>query len=393
MPHLEQHLQNILDKKKAAHHYRTLRWNEEQQIDFCSNDYLGMSASAELQGRIAANLSTLPAVGSTGSRLLRGNYPLIEETEQLIARFHKAESALIFNSGYDANVGLFQTVARRGDTILFNEFSHASTRDGIRLSYAQAQSFTHNNIDDLENLLQTNTTGNVFIAVEAIYSMNGDHALLYDIAYLAQKYGAYLIVDEAHSTGIAGKNGEGVCASLGLEKQVFARIHTFGKAMGVHGAAILGTEVLRNYLINFCRSFIYTTAMPLHTALAIKHAYMLLQQPNMQAQIVQLRENIALFNVLIKQHLPTAHFLQSYSPIQAWVLGNNEQARLAAQHLQTNGYDVRAILSPTVAVGTERCRICLHSFNTETEILGLVQAISRWHLWGKAICGDVLGLK
>jgi 8-amino-7-oxononanoate synthase len=372
---LEQHLQAILDKKKAAHHYRTLRLNDELLIDFCSNDYLGLSASAQLHERILNDISNLKAVGSTGARLLRGNYALIEETEQIVARFHRAEAALIFNSGYDANVGLFQAVARRGDVILFDEFSHASTRDGIRLSHAQAQSFKHNDIDDLERLLQNNSTGNVFIALEAVYSMDGDHALLYDIAYLAQKYGAYLVVDEAHSTGTTGKNGEGVCASLGLEQQVFARIHTFGKAMGVHGAAILGTNTLRNYLINFCRSFIYTTAMPLHTALAIKHAYMLLQEPQTQAQIVQLRQNIHLFNVLIKTQLPQVHFVKSYSPIQAWIIDGNEPARFAAQQLQKAGYDVRAILSPTVAAGSERCRICLHSFNTENQIIGLVETM------------------
>lgn len=212
-----------------------------------------------------------------GSRLLSGNTAFAEELEKYIAQYHHAEAALLFNSGYNANLGLFSALGRKGDTILYDELIHASVHDGMRLSKAECKPFAHNNTVQLKQLLKE-TTAPVFVAVKSVYSMDGDFAPLKEIGALCKKYNASLIVDEAHATGIFGEKGKGLVTELGLENEVFARLITYGKAMGCHGAAVVGSTLLKNYLTNFARSFIYTTAAPLTNLYAIKSAYDLLQQ-------------------------------------------------------------------------------------------------------------------
>ena len=336
-------------------------------FDFCSNDYLGFARSEELYQNIEQELKKHKTKnGAGGSRLLSGNTTFTEKTEQFIADFHQAESGLIFNSGYDANIGLLSSVPQRGDTIISDELIHASLIDGIRLSHAARLKFKHNNIADLENKLKT-TSGNLFVVVESIYSMDGDSAPLKEIALLCKTYKANLIVDEAHATGIFGKQGRGLVQQLGLENHVFARIVTFGKAIGIHGAIVLGSNILRNYLINFSRSFIYTTAAPLHNIIAIKCAYKMLAEGDYQNQILK---KIDLYNSLINQiKQPTIY---STSAIQTILFSNNKTTLAAAEKLQNNGFDVKAILSPTVPEGKERLRICLHYYNTDQEIKDLI---------------------
>ena len=212
--------------------------------------------------------------GSTGSRLITGNHGLHEELESELAEFFGTPEALLFNSGYDANLGLFSCVPQHGDVILFDEFCHASIRDGIKLSNSKSFSFKHNNLEDLQKKYNNTSkhNGNTFLVAESIYSMDGDQAPLLELAEFCQKNKIYLIVDEAHATGVIGGSGRGLVNELGLGDSVFARIHTFGKAMGCHGAVILGSKELRNYLINFAKSFIYTTAMPIHNVLTIQFA-------------------------------------------------------------------------------------------------------------------------
>ena len=193
----------------------------------------------------------------------------------MLADFHKAESGLIFNSGYDANLGLFSCIAKKEDTLICDELIHASIIDGCRLSYANRFRFAHNDVEDLEDKLRR-SKGNIFVAVESVYSMDGDMAPLKEIAAVCKKYNASLIVDEAHATGLFGDQGRGLVSQHGLEQEVFARVHTFGKALGCHGAVILGSETLRNYLVNFARSFIFTTALPVHSLIAVKCAYEML---------------------------------------------------------------------------------------------------------------------
>jgi 8-amino-7-oxononanoate synthase len=353
---LDDFLEIKLNERSEQDALRRLRL-PEGKIDFCSNDYLGIVTN----GLLAAN--TL-AHGSTGSRLLTGNYPLAEETERELAGFHRAEAGLLFNSGYDANLGVLSCVPQRGDTILYDQLSHASIRDGIRLSFAQSFPFNHNDVGDLEGRLKTVCSGasRVFVVTESVFSMDGDLAPLGAILGLCRRYGAHCILDEAHGTGVIGAVGEGLAQSLGLQAEFLARIHTFGKAVGCHGAIVLGSERLRRFLVNFCRPLIFTTALPPASVRAIADAYRLF--PTMQAEREQLR-------LLIDRFRQTAggyQRLDSPTPIQVVVVPGNAAVRKLAEQLQQAGLDIRPILYPTVPRGRERLRIVIHSFNTAAEI-------------------------
>jgi 8-amino-7-oxononanoate synthase len=365
---------------------RKLREREEQdalrrlrlpdgKVDLCSNDYLGVVRNGLLEDGIlpaASPADKADAHGSGGSRLLAGNYPLIEETERAIAAFHAVSAALIYNSGYDANVGLLSSVPQRGDVILYDALSHASIRDGIRLSLAQAYGFAHNALRELEKKLEKFAKGGtVFVVTESVFSMDGDFAPLREMASLCRQYNAQLIVDEAHATGVVGVNGEGLVQELGLEDECFARVHTFGKAVGCHGAAVLGSTLLRDFLINFSRSFIYTTALPPASVRAIALAYALL--PRLEAERQRLR-------LLIDRFRGTPmgwRRLDSITPIQVVIVPGNAAVKTLATRLQGAGLDVRPILSPTVEKGKERLRIVLHAFNTEEEIDRLTGLLRR----------------
>ncbi len=349
-----------------------------QLIDFCSNDYLGFASNKELIDFTELEISNLKSQisnlsGSTGSRLLAGNSAYAETLEKKTATFHHAEAGLIYNSGYDANVGLFSALGQTGDTIIYDELIHASVHDGIRLSSASAFMFRHNNILHLEERLKI-AKEIVYVVVESIYSMDGDTASLKEIAILCKKHNANLIVDEAHATGITLNNGKGIVSQLNLEQDIFARIHTFGKALGCHGAIVLGSDLLRNFLINFSRSFIYTTALPVKSLVAVNQAYQLLQKS--EDLIKQLHELIRYF----KNHLsenPKAQLIVSNSAIQSIIVTGNDKVKKLASILQQGGYDVRPILSPTVPKGKERLRICIHAFNTQSQIQGLCDSINK----------------
>lgn len=364
--HFDEYLKAFLDKKQAAGLLRKLV-SVTDKIDFCSNDYLGFASKINLND---SPFSPIP-IGSTGSRLITGNSTLAENTEGVIAQFHKAEAALIYSSGYMANVGLFSCIASKNDTIISDEYIHASIIDGIRLSKAHRSVFKHNDLVDLEAKLKTAMPQKI-VVVEAIYSMDGDEAPLSKIADLCEKYSALLIVDEAHSTGIYGDNGEGLVCQYGLENRVYARIHTFGKALGYHGAAIVGSSILRQYLINYSRSFIYTTALPPSFYFQIQSIYKVLPnaQKNTLFDLIQYwKENI----VTVKKY----SIIESHSPIQAIVIGDNFKAKNIENQLINKGFFVKAILSPTVAVGTERLRISIHSFNTKKQINKLIVELNR----------------
>ncbi|RFS20441.1 pyridoxal phosphate-dependent aminotransferase family protein [Chitinophaga silvatica] len=364
----EQFLSKWLDERKAAHSYRELRL-PAGKVDFCSNDYLGLARNPDVRLQIHTLMEERhPAHGSTGSRLLSGNYEWIESIEQDLASFHKAKAGLLFNSGYDANLGLFSSVARRNDTIIYDQLIHASIRDGVRLSAAQSFSFAHNEVQDLEKKLQK-ATGNIFVAVESVYSMDGDVAPLKEIAEICNKFEAHLIVDEAHATGVVGPAGAGLVQELKLEGDCFARVHTFGKAVGCHGAVVLGSALLRQYLINFSRSFIYTTSLPPASLAAIEAGYshfpyMDEERRHLQRLIMQFRAGIT-----------NATMMPGNLPIQAVLTPGNEYTRKIAGNLQAAGLDVRPILHPTVPAGAERLRIVFHSFNTEVETTALIKVL------------------
>jgi 8-amino-7-oxononanoate synthase len=361
----ENFLNRKLQERSDSFALRALRL-AGNQADFYSNDYLGIAR----HGLIEAYLGDRPfAHGSTGSRLLAGNYALIEEAEKEIAEFHDAAAALIFNSGYDANFGLLACIGQRGDLIVYDKLSHASIRDGIRQSFADSFSFAHNDLGDLEKRLR-NRAGlsgkNCFVVTESVFSMDGDMAPLADIRKLCEQYETHLIVDEAHATGLVGDFGEGLVQELGIQDQCFARIHTFGKALGCHGAVILGSETLRQYLINFCRPFIYSTAIPPASAAAIQAAYKIF--PGMNKERALVKNLITLFD--------RPGFKKSNTAIQCFIMPGNEKVKKIARELMENNLDARPILFPTVPLGEERLRITLHSFNSVEETKKLISLLT-----------------
>lgn len=364
----DQYIQSRLNQRTEAGNYRTLKPGNAL-IDFSSNDYLGFAHSPELKKLIDFELAKYQGYnGSTGSRLLTGNSKYAEELESQIANYHGYEAGLLFNSGYDANLGLFSCIAQRGDTVIADELIHASIIDGIRLSNANRYIFKHNDLNSLEEKLR-NAKGRIFIAVESVYSMDGDLAPLVEITKLAEQYEAGLIVDEAHAIGVFGK---GLVYRYGLEYKVFAAVLTFGKAMGVHGAVVLGSDVLRNYLINFARSFIYTTAAPFHQLASIRSAYRMLDQSAREQE--QLHNNIGSLKKLAAE---AGIIVPGQSAINCVITGSNERAMKLSEALKQAGMDVRPVLSPTVAAGTERLRICMHSYNEQEDIALLVNTLKQ----------------
>lgn len=347
-------------------------------VDFSSNDYLGLARNEYLFDAIHEYLieNKIKSNGATGSRLLTGNHSLYTETERCIAAFHESESALLFNSGYDANVGFFSAVPQRNDVILYDELSHASIRDGIQMSHAKAYKFPHNDAEALEKLLQkfTITASTVYIVTESVFSMDGDTPPMESLALLSQEYGAYLVVDEAHALGVFGEKGEGIVQQLGLTSQVFARIITFGKGLGCHGAAVVSSSELTTYLVNFARSFIYTTGLSPHAVATIYKAYELLM--TQQTEQHSLKENITHFNQTKKQLGLQPLFVYSKSAIQCAIISGNQRVKQLAEQLQHRGFDVKPILSPTVPEGQERLRFCIHSYNSKQEIDNVLQLLS-----------------
>ncbi|UZO81627.1 8-amino-7-oxononanoate synthase [Aquimarina sp. ERC-38] len=363
-------LQKKLEDRKQANAFRSLKASSGL-IDFSSNDYLGFSKDAIIyqNAEILLKQQNLQENGSTGSRLLSGNHTLYQTTEKEITHFHQAEEALIFNSGYDANLGFFSAVPQRGDFIFYDELIHASIRDGIRMSSAKAFKFQHNDLDSLQdkikNLAINQSTSEIYVVTESVFSMDGDVPDLKELTTLGVNNNYHLIIDEAHATGVFGKYGEGLVQHLHLQEAVFARIHTFGKALGCHGAVILGSDLLKQYLINYARSFIYTTALPPHAVATIQASYVALKNTKV---IQNLKENIQYFRDEIIKNGLEPHFIKSTSAIHCCLIPGNDKVKEIATFLAQKGFDVKPILSPTVKEGEERLRFCLHSYNSSVDI-------------------------
>lgn len=369
---LEKFITAKLKKRLEDNSFRRLT-TSARLSDFTSNDYLGLARSEELFTIIQKKIEGLPhRNGATGSRLLSGNNAYTEEVEQKLATIFKAEAALIFNSGYTANQAVLSSLPQKGDTILYDELAHACIRDGARLSLASRFPFLHNDLSDLENRLKR-AEGNIFIAVESIYSMDGDLCSLTDLTKLAEKYIATIILDEAHSTGVMGNEGSGLAVSLGIEHKIPVRVYTFGKAMGIHGACVIGTKNLIDYLINFARPFIFTTALAPHSIASIDCAFEYLAN-HLELQN-ELNQRINFFNS--ESDKLKILKLPSKTQIQGVVIPGNDRIKSVSEQLRINGFDVRPILSPTVAEGSERLRICLHTFNSPEEITRLVLQLSK----------------
>jgi len=369
---IPEYLSTHSQRRELANANRVLRVHRTS-IDLSSNDYLGISeklASPEVVSRLLGG-TQLRGIGATGSRLVSGNFEAHEELEVFLASYHQAESGLLFGSGYEANIGLLSSIAGRSDTILFDELIHASMRDGIRLSYAKSLSFRHNDLSDLKKKVSL-ARGDIFIAVESLYSMDGDVAPIVELCELASELGAFLIVDEAHSNGIYGPKGAGLVSELGLQDRVFARVHTFGKALGYKGACVLGSRELRQHLINHARSFAYATAPDLVTLKFIAEAYRINEQSdgdrsNLKNLISEFKKASARFERL--------QFLPSDSQIQGVIVSGNSEALRAETALHDAGIAARAIRAPTVPAGTERVRLCIHSFNSASDLVFALEVL------------------
>lgn len=368
-----------LEERQANYALRQLGV-QNTLVDFSSNDYLGFSKDETIFKTSHNYLSNNNSIknGATGSRLLSGNHTLYNDLETKISQFHNSEAALVFNSGYTANLGFFSCVPQRNDIIFYDEFIHASIRDGIIMSNAKAYKFKHNDLEDLSEKCHTERSRSahdtqIYIVTESVFSMDGDTPNLKAFAGYCKQNNCHLIVDEAHAIGVFGKNGVGLIQDLSLEQQVFTRIITCGKALGCHGAAILCSAQLKQYLINFSRPFIYTTGLPPHGLATINSAYKVLETT---LEINKLHKNISFFKTEIKSLKLDQCFIDSNSAIHCCIIPGNKQVKALSKTLEDNGFNVKPILSPTVPKGQERLRFCIHAYNTEAQITKVLQLLA-----------------
>lgn len=335
-------------------------------IDFTSNDYLGLAQSQELADAVVAAIERGVPVGAGGSRLLRGNHPEHEALEAEAARFFGAETALFFGGGFIANTALLATLPSRGDLIVYDELIHASVHDGMRLSKTEATAARHNDPQSIEDAIKTwraaGGTGQPWIVVESLYSMDGDRAPIDDLAGIAARYDAMLIVDEAHATGVFGPEGRGLAAHLEGAANIIT-LHTCGKALGVMGALVLAPKTMRDFLVNRARAFIYATAPSPLVAAAVRAALQICKNEP------QRREKLHRLIGFAERELKSkTRFTPSGSQIQPIIVGADSSALALAAAMKARGYDIRAIRPPTVPEGTARLRMTI-TLNTDEAVL------------------------
>ncbi|KAH9930074.1 pyridoxal phosphate-dependent transferase [Fomitopsis serialis] len=379
--------------------------------DFCTNDYLSLAASPVLRARFLAALAAAPHVlGSGGSRLLV-NGPAHAALEARLARLFAAPAALLFNSGFDANVGLFSAIPQPRDALLFDEHIHASVHDGMRASRvapAMRRAFAHNSVAALRDVLarlvaehpdlQTGARS-AFLAVESLYSMDGTVCPLTEMVEAMEELlpcgNGYVVVDEAHATGIYGPQGRGLVALLGLEHRVLARLHTFGKALAGTGAVLLTTPLIRDYLLNYARSLIYTTSLSYANIISVDCSFDLLEDGTAARLAHQLSALVSHFLTLLRPRLHTiplsllalpphlAHAPSPSAPLHRTLPSPiipllTPYPRPLSAHLRALGLNARPITWPTVPKGRERVRVCLHAGNSREEVERLVAGMVEW---------------
>lgn len=371
---IEDFIAQKLSNLASSQQLRTLSVINPSAIDFASNDYLGLA-------REGIELSNPVMHGASGSRLLTGNTRAMLELEEQIAAFHQSEAALIFGSGYEANIGLISTLIDREAILIYDAKIHRSIRDASRIALGTSFAFRHNDLEDLERKLKfahlQKSAKRLFVSVESLYSIDGDLCPLKEIIELCEKYGALLLIDEAHSTGIFGEKGQGLVHALGFNKQIFARVHTFGKALGLCGAVILGSDILRKYLINKASSYIYTTALPSGLIDSIAQAYRKLEQADNS------RKQLNLLIQYFIQHFSKLNTGLRHSlnpgPIQSIFMPNTHNLLQLSQYLNKFGFLLLPIRHPTVAKDQECLRLCLHAFNTTEQIDNLSTLLVNFH--------------
>ena len=368
-------LSSELRKLKEEGLYRRLRSVESDQgptllldglevINFSSNNYLGLANHPALREAAKAAIDRY-GCGSGASRLISGNMTLHEELESKIAQLKGTEAALVFNSGFQANTGVIPVLVGEGDTILSDALNHASIIDGCRLARAKIVVYGHGDVDELERGLK-NSLPNArnLIVTESLFSMDGDEAPLTDIVSLAERYGAMVMVDEAHATGVYEPNGAGIVAKLGLGERVLVQMGTLGKALGGFGAYVAGSKALRELLINRCRSFIFTTSLPPAVmALSIAAIDLVKQEPERRQALWSNCERL-------KTGLTELGFLlgNSHSQILPLMIGDATQCMKLSEELLQRGVFAQGIRPPTVPAGTSRLRITLMATHTREHI-------------------------
>ncbi|KAK0630470.1 pyridoxal phosphate-dependent transferase [Bombardia bombarda] len=390
-PTLDETFSRLLARRRTLNQLRQLTTVPPGTGDFSSNAYLSLSSQPAVQRAFITRLSQAQHHGAGGSRLLDGNSTQAEALERRIAAFHRAPAGLLFNSAMDANVGLFGCAPQPGDAIIYDELIHASVHDGMRLSRVVPNrriAFAHN--QPQQNPLPYLTgKHNIFIAIEGIYSMDGDVAPLASIISCVNHHlpsrNSYIIVDEAHSIGVLGDRGRGLVCSLKLEAHVWARVLGFGKAMGCAGGMVLcSSPTTRLYLVNYARSLIYTTAMALPSLVSIDVAYDFLMTGQAEGLRAHLRRLVRhahqlLLAVCARQRPPPALFrLNAEEPKSPIIPVCTSRPRSLALYCQQRRFMVRPIVAPTVAKGSERIRVCLHAANTVDEVEILVKVMEQW---------------
>jgi len=334
--------------------------------NLCSNDYLGLSDDPRLKQAVLQALEQCKTVAATGSRLLSGHDVVWDELETAFAAFAGTETALCFGSGFAANTGLLGAILAAGDVVFSDALNHASLIDGIRLSRAQKVIYPHCDLNFLEHELRRYAEHSILkvIVTDTLFSMDGDRAPLKEMFQLADRYGAEVIADEAHATGVCGPHGSGLLAELGLQEQALAIVHTCGKALASMGAFVCGSKVLKPFLINHARSFVFSTALPPYLAFQVRAALQL--ATSMEAE----REHLASLSARLRERLCSLGFDcgPSGSHIVPLIIGGNEAALNLAAHLQARGFAVRAIRPPSVPPGTERLRLSLTARLTMNDI-------------------------
>ena len=372
-----------LDKLKASNLLRKMRiiespmgsvvdTSEGARINFCSNDYLGLANHLEIK-KTLADAALRWGTGAAASRLVSGNTRAHVKLEQEMAEFMEAETAVLFPSGYQANVGALSSLTESGDAIFSDQLVHASIIDGARLSRAKVHIFHHLDMEHLDELLQKKKTkGLNLIVTDAIFSMDGDKANLPRLAELAEKHNAVLYVDEAHALGVVGREGRGLTAECNLANQVTIRIGTFGKAYGATGAVVACSKNAAGLIRSGARSLLYTTAMPPPLAETLLKSMEIVRHSDDLRE--RLMSNVSLFRSLAEQsRLPV---LESSTPIQPVLVGSAARAVNVSERLFERGFFIQGIRPPTVPEGMSRLRVVLTAHHQKEQITKLVEAMS-----------------